>query len=71
MNKAKHQSSLRTHKRVARRTPSFFTKARPSYKDSQNDEQGSYNKSKDGYAEKNPVEPQPQPETEGQPENNA
>lgn len=54
MEKSTNSSTLDKKKKVARATKPRSTPKKPSYKESQNEEKGTYEKSKDGYPEKNP-----------------
>lgn len=54
----KHRS-LRNRQKKARRTGQYFSKPNPSYRDNQNDEKGSFEHSRDGYAEKQQVKRKP------------
>lgn len=55
MEKSTSSSSLDKKEKVAKATKPRSTPKKPAYKERQNEEKGTYEKSKDGYAEKNPV----------------
>ncbi|MBL7767712.1 MAG: hypothetical protein JNK20_02010 [Flavipsychrobacter sp.] len=54
MEKSTSSSTLDKKKKVARATKPRSAARKPPYKSSQNEEKGTYEKSKDGYPEKNP-----------------
>jgi len=55
MEKSTNSSTLDKKKKVARATKPRSTSKKPPYKENQNEEKGSYEKSKDGYPETNPT----------------
>ncbi len=55
MEKSSNSSTLDKKKKVAKATKPRSASKKPPYTESQNEEKGTYEKSKDGYPENNPT----------------